>query len=99
MNPNDTDPAELLRTHPVWRWLPLSAAVHALLPLALGALWWLAGAWWVGQALLGLHILTALVLVGTLPWWWRHLGSVVLLVLVDHIITFVVVVVMSLVWS
>jgi len=83
--------AATLRAHPVWRWLPLTAIVHALLPVALAALWWATGPDRVGQALLGLHAVAGAALLGTLPWWWRHTGDVVMLILVDHMVTFAVV--------
>ena len=86
-----------LQRHPVWRWLPATAAVHAVLPVLLAGLWWAAGPVWVGQALVALHVGMAVVFVGSLPWWWRHLGDVVLLVLVDHVVTFVVVAALTLV--
>lgn len=76
--------------HPVWRWLPYTLAVHALLPLALWAGWVVFGAETTASVVLWAHGAFAVLLLGTAPWWWRHTGAVAMLILLDHLATFVV---------
>lgn len=70
--------------------LPLarySVPVHLLLPLILWAVA-RADASWAGYLFLGLHIVFPLVLALTLRWWREHVWELAVLLVINHVASF-----------
>ncbi len=74
--------------HPVWRWAPYSIGIHLALPLLFALIWYLAGEAVTATVLIWMHVVFAGVLVVTLPWWWRLAEAVAMLLVLNHVATF-----------
>lgn len=80
----DAQPAPALD---VWRLWPWGVALHVVLPVLMAAGWS-----WSADAMIGgwlaIHLLFPAVLVVTFPWWRGQGEAVVLMLLLNHLVTF-----------
>jgi hypothetical protein len=83
---------------PILRWARVTIPIHMALPLVLFVIARQKGIEAAAWSAVWSHGVTGVGLLVTLPWWWRRLASMVVLLILDHVATFAVAGVIALFW-